>query len=389
MHMKTAEVGIITFHCADNVGAMLQAYGMKYFLHTQGINAEIVRYEPPFMTGRHWRIPYIPLRTWRGALWAVRNLITGTLFNLRNGKNFSGRRANMNRFRQTYLVSRTQQVFLSSGGLKKLSYRFYVIGSDQIWNPDTTCGLRKVYFGAFRNRKREKTIIYGASLGSSSIPEKFDRKFSDWISFATAVSLRETSSLPYVRKHYTGSLEIVLDPVFLPPKDCWQELEKSPCKKGYLLLYITEPNPRLRDCAKKLARAKGLFVVSLCSFGREPDEALVLSDFTAGPSEFLGYLHHADYVMTNSFHATAFSIIYEKKFIVFPHSTLNERLTDILTVHGLKARMYHGDGKLDIDTPIDWEMVRQKKEQAILRSRNFLLENLRADSQGKDELGRF
>ena len=58
--MQNNVVGIITFHCSDNYGAMLQAYGLKEGLRKKGIKAEIIRYEPPFMTGRHWWIPYIP-----------------------------------------------------------------------------------------------------------------------------------------------------------------------------------------------------------------------------------------------------------------------------------------------------------------------------------------
>lgn len=56
-----AKVGILTFHCSDNYGAMLQAYGLKQYLCSHDIKTDIVPYEPPYMTGRHWWIPYIPI----------------------------------------------------------------------------------------------------------------------------------------------------------------------------------------------------------------------------------------------------------------------------------------------------------------------------------------
>lgn len=63
------DVGILTFHCSDNYGAMLQAYGLKEYLKQQNVKAEIVRYEPPYMTGRHWWIPYVPLGNVFSTLW--------------------------------------------------------------------------------------------------------------------------------------------------------------------------------------------------------------------------------------------------------------------------------------------------------------------------------
>ena len=59
---QAGDVGILTFHCSDNYGAMLQAYGLKQCLRSHGVAADIVRYEPPFLTGRHWRLPYVPIQ---------------------------------------------------------------------------------------------------------------------------------------------------------------------------------------------------------------------------------------------------------------------------------------------------------------------------------------
>ena len=78
-------IGILTFHCADNFGAMLQAYGLKQYLVSKKMDVEIVRYEPPFMTGRHWWIPYIP----EGGLFGIiRHGWHGWRRNLKLGKTF-------------------------------------------------------------------------------------------------------------------------------------------------------------------------------------------------------------------------------------------------------------------------------------------------------------
>src|SRR5699024_12421620 len=82
---------------------------------------------------------------------------------------------------------------------------------------------------------------------------------------------------------------------------------------------------------KRLAAAKNLPVIELkYQKGVKPENKQVIVETGAGPAEFLGYIHHADYVVTNSFHAMAFSIIYQKKFLAFEHSTRNARLENVL-----------------------------------------------------------
>ena len=100
-----AKVGILTFHCSDNYGAMLQAYGMKQYLHSHGIKAEIVHYEPPYMTGRHWWIPYIPIGKMSKWVYFARS---GWKSHRCMGKDFFKLRRNMKDFRRRYLLEQGQ-----------------------------------------------------------------------------------------------------------------------------------------------------------------------------------------------------------------------------------------------------------------------------------------
>lgn len=99
-------------------------------------------------------------------------------------------------------------------------------------------------------------------------------------------------------------------------------------------------------------------------------------DNMAGPGEFLGYIHGADYVITNSFHGTAFSIIYEKQFLVFQHSSLGARISNLLEIHGLEGRLYDRSRGGNIDSPIDWGAVREKTAEQVEKSGRFLMENI-------------
>lgn len=367
-------VGILTFHCSDNYGAMLQTYGLKQYLCSQGVKAHVAPYEPPYMTGRHWWFPYVPARGWKGRIWCLCNLARGWYANLPMKRDFFKLRANMRSFRTRHLLDQgemSRKKLRFTFQLKKLPYSYYIVGSDQIWNPDITFGLRKAYFGAFENKNKEKVIAYAASLGGSSLSPKYDKEFSELLSHVDVISLREAEAVPYIQQFYNGRIDTVLDPVFLLDRYAWQQIERTPEREGYILVYITEQNQELVDYVRALSEEKGLPVVDLKSGAGVTDESFEV-DRTAGPAEFLGYIHKADYVVTNSFHATAFSIIYEKAFFAFLHSNRGARLSNVLRVHGLEDRVYQKDLYTDIDAPVDWEKVEARSEENARLSKEFL-----------------
>ena len=187
--------------------------------------------------------------------------------------------------------------------------------------------------------------------------------------------MREAAAIPYVRKFYKGDVRAVLDPVFFLGKEVWQGAERKPDRKGYILMYVTEGNEKMAEYAGILSGEKHLPVVEVRAGLQGADKGFEL-DVTAGPAEFLGYIHHAEYVVTNSFHAVAFSIIYQKKFLAFAHRSLSARLQNILQIHGLEDRICQDGSERDIDVSVDWEKVQGRTREAVQESRAFLLGNL-------------
>lgn len=373
--------GILTFHCSDNFGAMLQAYGLKTYLLEQGIPAEIVPYAPPFMTGRHWLIPYSP-GTWKRGLRAgAAQLVRGAQANLRQGKDFFQRRAAMRRFRETYLTG--GDVLRTCLRFHHLAYSCYLLGSDQIWNPEITAGLRRAYFGAFETPWKRRVVAYAASLGGEALPAEYGGTFSQLLRHVDAVSVREEEALPYVRQRYEGPVTAAVDPVLLLDRADWLLVEQPPERENYILVYLTEPNPDLVARAADLSRRTGLPVLEVGSKTLAPGSGFQ-TDFTAGPAEFLGYLHQADYVISNSFHAAAFSILYQKRFLAFPHSRFGARLQTLLRAHGLEDRLAVPGGAADIDAPVDWEAVLRRTRESARRSGDFLRQNIPAPAAGGD-----
>ena len=253
--------------------------------------------------------------------------------------------------------------------------RVLICGSDQIWNPDITGGLRKAYFGAFTNNRKEKVIAYAASIGGVSLPPVYNREFSCLLKCVDVISVREKEAIPYIKSLYEGSVIDVLDPVLLLNKEEWLHIEKQPDRERYIFVYLTEKNMELMTYVKKLSKQKGLSIINLWSSVRVVDKEFII-DYIAGPAEFLGYLHQADYVVTNSFHVVVFSIIYQKKFTAFQHSKLGARINNVLRIHGLEHRLYGTDSLSRIDDVVDWEAVKKRTEKKVRISTEFLLDHV-------------
>ena len=370
--MQNNVVGIITFHCSDNYGAMLQAYGLKTYLRSQGILADIVPYEPFFLIGRNWLVPYAPVgnlyRSLRYSCWGMSS-------HIKMGRDFFRQKSNMKCFREKYLVEKRRRKLRWPGQMRRLCYQYYIVGSDQIWNPDITFGLRKVYFGGFKNRCKSRVIAYAASLGGSALLTKYEKEFSRMMNYIDVVSVREKDAVPYVEKYCDKKVSVMLDPVFLLGEEFWREVEVLPEKKHYILVYRTEENQEMIHYVKMLSEKTGLPVIELRSNYRGNAEKFMV-DYTAGPSEFLGYIHKADYVITNSFHAIAFSIIYHKKFVAFQHSGAGERITNVLRYYGLEDRLYQGNINVKIDDMIDWDSIEKKIKKTASAAEEFLMKNM-------------
>ena len=377
------KIGILTFYCSDNYGAMLQACGLKYYVQSVCPETEIIPYAPAYLTGRHWLLPYCPFESLPKIL---RHGAAGLKRNLKTGRAFFRRRKNMKSFRQTYLI-RKRKTIRTLRGLEKTSYDIYLTGSDQIWNPDITFGLRRAYFGAFRTGRPKRVIAYAASLGKSCLAPGYEEEMRALLRSVDSISLREKTAVPYLRKLTGKDVFAVSDPVFLLNAEKWQRFETPPEGKNYILVYDTENNEELHRYARKLSAGKALPAVELIPGGMSGKMPFPVDD-CAGPAEFLGYIHHAAYVVTNSFHAAAFCIIFHRPFLAFAHSTANARLADLLAACGLQERLVStGRTPADIDQPVLWQEADERKDRLAERSRRFLIRAITGSQEGGNGFG--
>lgn len=368
--------GILTFYWADDCGAMLQAYALKYTIEAMGEQAEVIPYAPVKLTGRYWWYP-LSAELRDGKIQYQFNL---SLFkrNLTFGVGLWKRKQHMKSFRFQYLTKKPPIRDAADISLKK--YKQVFVGSDQVWNPLITVDLDDAYVGNMKKRGACQLVSYAASFGGDSLSELDQRKFSESVQKNfLAVSVREKSAVPYTERLIGKRVANVLDPVLLLNRAEWERLAAPPPESGYILIYWTEPNEKLLRYAHSLANRLGKKVIQV-SF---PIDRKFLKDselhMDGGPQQFLGYIKNAFCVLTNSFHGTAFSILMEKPFLVFCRSSLNTRMADLLEKLGLLSHMKNQSDPLeqeDIRQPVDWQNIRRRLAVERSQSLQFISDNL-------------
>ncbi len=372
-------VGLLSFHWADDYGAMLQAYALKHYLESLGEEAEFIPYAPFKFTGRYWWMPlYAFLK--KGYTWYIPSPFSWKR-NLRLGKSFWERRRIMAGFRCHYLCAAPPKRTLKNISLKK--YTCVLVGSDQVWNPAITVGLSDAYLGNLQGKENCRLVSYAASFGGSCLPAEYLPKFAQSVgkNFA-AISLREKSAAPFVEGLLHRKVTDVLDPVFLLQREEWEKLENRPQEKGYILTYWTKYDRQLMNYLRLLSEKTRKKVLQLNKPGAEETPGWIELRIAGGPREFIGYIQNAACVITNSFHATAFSILLEKPFFVFRHSSWNSRMEDLLKKLQLQAHMTDESAPPqaeDIWKETDWGQVRRLLETERERSAAFIRDNLKGE----------
>lgn len=368
-------IGILTFHWADDCGALLQAYALKCRLEELAGEAEIIPYAPVKLEGRYRLYPIY------GETQSVRNSFRHMFReNLPLGRSFWVRRRRMRAFRQKYLTA--QRPLRRVDGLSLEKYEAVFVGSDQVWNPDITMDLDDAYVGNIPRKGNCRLVSYGASVSGHVFSQAEEEKLKRCVGGGfSEISLRERADADRLERLLGRKVWDVLDPVLLLDSSRWKALARPPAREGYILLYMTQPHEPLVRCALALSARLGKEIISLSPsrrLGAVPDGAVDIR-IGIGPQEFLGHIQNAGLVLTNSFHATAFSVLMEKPFITFRHSERNIRLWELLHGLGLESLLVEDipeEAVFPLWESIDWKETRRRLREKREASEKFILENL-------------
>ena len=357
------QIKTITCHDVYNAGASLQAYALATYLRNQGHDVEIIDYKPDYLS-KHFSFTAINNPIYDRPF--IRLLYLLAKFPSRLCA-FGGRRKKrFDNFTRTYLPL-TSHRYHSFDDLCQHCppADVYIAGSDQIWNPIFPNGKDPSFFLQFVHSNKTR-ISYAASLSVDDLSPEDSARMTPWLKGLTSISVREPGSVSLLNRLGISSIS-VCDPVFLLSKEEWLKLIPSEnSTPPYVLVYDFDGNPMIRQAAEKLSKEHGLKIFTLQKLGYGDR---YIAD--AGPLEFLHLIKNASVVLSNSFHATAFSIIFEREFYVFDRSDkINSRMRDLLCSLDLYHR-YKNDVSFS-NPPLSFSTANHLLQLQIEFSKNFL-----------------
>ncbi|HHU85107.1 MAG TPA: polysaccharide pyruvyl transferase family protein [Clostridiales bacterium] len=358
----------ITCHDVYNVGASLQAYALCKYLNNLGIETKIIDYKPDYLSG-HYSLMSVSNPIYDKPLIRQTYLAAKLPSRLRALK----RKRKFDVFREQYLPITTRYSSLDELKSNPPPADIYFAGSDQIWNPLFPNGKDKAFFLDFV--KSGIKASYAASFACDNIPDDLIEHYKTSLANLDYISVREKSAVRILENlGYQG--ERVLDPVFLLEKSSWDEIAVEEDHEPYLFLYDFDGNEEITRIAKRIAKEKNLKIYSLF----KSDFADKTFEFMC-PREFVGIIKNADFVISNSFHATAFSVIYKKEFAVINRKqAINTRMRDLLADLGLSDRLI-----IDVDNassePIDYDLVCNKLNELQASSKNYIDKVIKNDGK--------
>ncbi|MBE6903048.1 MAG: polysaccharide pyruvyl transferase family protein [Ruminococcaceae bacterium] len=255
----------------------------------------------------------------------------------------------------------------------KEKYDCVITCSDQLWSP---AALGSGFYNLMFVPEEVTKISWASSFGVSKIPWYQVGRTKKYLNRIEHISMRENRGAEIVEELTGRQVPVLMDPVFVFDKDKWNELipyEKSEFG-DYIFCYFLGSNPQHRAIAKALAEKTGMKIVTLRHLDRyvkQDEEFGDYAPYDVTPKRFLNILRNAAYICTDSFHGTAFSVIFEKKFVVFDRysdtsaNSKNSRISSVCDILGLNDRRY--SNQFDIaevmQRDIDYNKVSQKISQ--------------------------
>lgn len=368
-------VGIITTHYAANYGAILQAYALQNIIQSLGYDCEIIDFRPNIdVYGRKYIFRELNLKI------IFHNI--QRIFHFKYLSRFKSRIAKMDEFLNEK-IKKSDKIYKSYEEIIEdlPQYDCYVCGSDQVWN------TRLMYSPAFflRFEKKNPSAMYVAF--APSFPEVKTQQDEDIIlnniKHFDYLSAREHDGAEFLAQKTKRCVENVLDPVFLLPQQHWSNLGNQSKyglkKEKYLLLYFIGISETIKSVVKILSQRLNIKVIYICLGYKDEigaDEVL----WNASPADFVGLIKNATFVCTNSFHATAFSIIFSKGFCTVGNNVRNSRMINILEKMGMEERLLTSDNEESINRILGLIKVEEKNDYFlqlnVQKSENYLKQAL-------------
>jgi len=376
------KIAILTIDKVYNYGAALQSYALFDYLSSLSDFVEVIEFDkrPQFKVSSCESINVI-----LSPLWKYLTDFKAYFINVYKFRDPGLRKLNYKKalFR-SFWGSKLR--FSKRTGWKNLNqilqrYDIVVVGSDQVWNPELIFDTRPFLLDGLDDRVR--AISYAASFGISEIENYSLRTvYSESLKNFHRIGVRERSALKLLSRLGLDSAELNLDPVFLKDRRFWDEMigeRERVSEPDYCLGYgLGNDVVNVDRCLLSL---KNTYALECKKIGRraEDDELLGIEVcWEVGPVEFVSLIRASRAVVTNSFHAICFSLIYDKPLIVVidPTNNRNSRIVDLLDDLGLSAllgnQISNGSDSLRLKKPSEIADYRESLSRKLVKSQEFI-----------------
>ena len=330
--MENKRIGMITFH-GNNYGAVFQAFALQRYIRDHiSSDVEIINLQTKFHIDFNHNV--FEKLTSNPIKWFVVFVLTLLRYRAIKRKQYR-----FELFRKQYLKFGIDVFHDEESLIQNVPQKdFYLTGSDQVFNPNSN--LYKVYYMGF-DKGGGKKVAYAPSFGISKFDSIIADKVRGLLNDYDSLSCREEQGATFMSSLLGRNIPVVLDPTFLLTKQQWGKVAIHDLKnKGCIFVYDLNGGYPLLNIAYKLKAKTGKKIVCCTSKVRHFYKDADIVDFSIGPGEMLGYIEDADFVVTDSFHGTALSLVMGTKvfsYIALP--SMASRLTTIMGALGLEGQL--------------------------------------------------
>lgn len=363
------KIKTLTTYNVYNYGASLQAYALMKYLQDKGHEVEIINYQPEYLRRKYdykWVNPESKMSKYLVTRFAYR------IMKYLQRQTTLKRKKAFDQFTNNSL-KQTSIKYLNYSELKKNPPEadLFIVGSDQIWNVFYETGRDNAFFLDFVTKGKKAS--YAASFSYTNIDDNNKTRIKNLLKDFSAISVREYHGVNILSEIGIDS-KWVLDPVFLISKNEWKTFIPAYNKKEkYLLIYDFEGNTSLKKFAIDYAKEYDLKIYSI---NDTYPRLYADKNFNgAGPIEFLTMIYHCDAFISNSFHGTAFSIIFNKPVFVFNRHRhkVNSRMESLMTIFQLKECIEPDSSQIKyINNYFDFKKINQILDSERNKSLNFI-----------------
>ena len=365
------KIKTITCHKVYNHGASLQEYALLKYLNNIGHDAETIDYTPDYLSN-HFNLfaisnPKFGKNIFIKILYLLAKLPQRLpLLNKKKAFDF---------FEEKYIHS-TRFNYKTNGELKQKlpDGDAYICGSDQIWNSFFQNGKDPAFYLDFVPDEKLK-ISYAASFAIDEIQNDLKPFVKEKVQRLDKVSVRESSGLKILSDLNIQNVTQVLDPVFLLDRKFWEETFVTPILESYIFVYDCDSNVKIKEIVKATAKKFDLKIFTVNQNIQYCDKNF----YKRGPETFLSLIKSAKFIISNSFHAVAFSLIFNKIFFVVDRTeNINTRMRDIMDLVELTdLHLGVNEFKSFENVSIDFQNVNKIISGKIMQSKHFLKNSIK------------